>query len=129
MRTRVPLGRRKRELLPMPQPVRCITPLRGARRGAAEGGASVDDLKASTRSSSRMQFAAVGMATSSQQREEERLRHEREKGRQQAQFLQRTFGLPPEEVPLEDFSCALQVRRPSAPCMPRSDPTPSFGPG
>ena len=77
-----------------------------------------------------MQFAAVGMATSSQQREEERLRHEREreKGRQQAQFLQRTFGLPPEEVPLEDFSCALQVRRPSAPCMPRSDPTPSFGP-
>ena len=75
-----------------------------------------------------MQFAAVGMATSSQQREEERLRHEREKGRQQAQFLQRTFGLPPDEVPLEDFSCALQVRRPSAPCMPRSDPTPSFGP-
>ena len=76
-----------------------------------------------------MQFAAVGMATSSQQREEERLRHEREKGRQQAQFLQRTFGLPPEEVPLEDFSCALQVRRPSAPCMPRSDPTPYSRPG
>ena len=75
-----------------------------------------------------MQFAAVGMATSSQQREEERLRHEREKGQQQAQFLQRTFGLPAEEVPLEDFSCALQVRRPSAPCMARSDPTPSFGP-
>ena len=75
-----------------------------------------------------MQFAAVGMPISSQQWEEERLRHEREKGRQQAQFLQRTFGLPPEEVPLEDFSCALQVRRPSAPCMPRSDPTPSSGP-
>ena len=81
-----------------------------------------------------MQFAAVGIPKSSQQWEEEQLRHEREKGRQQAQFLQRTFGLPPEEVPLEDFSCALQVRRPSAPCMPftpcmpRSDPTPSFGP-
>lgn len=75
-----------------------------------------------------MQFAAVGMPTSSQQREEERLRHEREKARQQAQFLQCKFGLPPEEVPLEDFSCALQVRRPSAPCIARSDTTPFFGP-
>ena len=59
-----------------------------------------------------MQFAAVGMPTSSQHREEERLRQEqerREKERQQAQFLQRTFGLPQEEVPLEDFSCALQA--------------------
>ena len=60
-----------------------------------------------------MQFAAVGMPSSSQHREEERLRQareRREKERQQAQFLQRTFGLPQDEVPLEDFSCALQVR-------------------
>ena len=49
-----------------------------------------------------MQFAAVGsMPTSSQHREEERLRQaseRQEKDRQQARFLQRTFGLPQEEV-------------------------------
>ena len=70
---------------------------------------------------SRMQFAPVFMPTSPQHREEERLRQEqerREKERQQAQFLQRTFGLAQEEVPLEDFSCALQVWRPSLPNVP-----------
>jgi hypothetical protein len=68
-----------------------------------------------------MQFAPVFMPTSPQHREEERLRQEqerREKERQQAQFLQRTFGLAQEEVPLEDFSCALQVWRPSLPNVP-----------
>ena len=61
-----------------------------------------------------MQFAAVGMPASSQHREEERLRQaseRRQKERQQAQFLQRTFGLPQDEVPLRIVALPAHFHR------------------
>ena len=64
--------------------------------------------------SGSMQFAAVGMPASSQHREEERLRQaseRRQKERQQAQFLQRTFGLPQDEVPLRIVALPAHFHR------------------